>query len=174
MAKNIGEIPQWRRGRPRHSRAACCSKGEDYLQEPPRSVRWRTKGDHDLVPTYVGRRTDTRHGQVLKCCAWGYRRVGASFAVRQASPHTIDELERGTDMKSALIITIVAALLGGCAFGPARYGDHRDGYYQERSYTRDDAYRDRDYYYRGDRNYRDYNYRNGYNSPSDPFRQYGR
>ena len=78
-------------------------------------------------------------------------------------------------MKYTLIIAIVAALLGGCAFGPARYGDHRDGYYQERSYTRSEANRDREYYYyRGDPNYREYSYRNWYTSPSDPFRQYGR
>jgi hypothetical protein len=62
-------------------------------------------------------------------------------------------------MKSILILSILAALLGGCASVPAGYGENRDGYYRERGYNRgDNNYRDRDYY-RGDGNYRDYDYR---------------
>jgi hypothetical protein len=57
-------------------------------------------------------------------------------------------------MKYILTLSILAALLGGCAIVPAGYGDNR-GYYQERGYYRGDGnYRDRDYnrgdgYYRG-------------------------
>ena len=64
-------------------------------------------------------------------------------------------------MKHILTLSILAALLGGCAIVPAGYGDHRDGYYyRERSYNRGDSnYPDRYYYYQGDGNYRDYGYR---------------
>jgi hypothetical protein len=45
-------------------------------------------------------------------------------------------------MKYILILSILAALLGGCVAG---YGDNRDGYSRERDYNRDDGnYRDRD------------------------------
>jgi hypothetical protein len=47
-------------------------------------------------------------------------------------------------MKYILILSILAALLGGCAIVPAGYGDHRDGYYNQ-----------------GDGNYRNYSYRGG-------------
>lgn len=64
-------------------------------------------------------------------------------------------------MKLVLVLSILAAFLGGCASGPGWYGDNRDAYYQERGYYRGDGgyvYRDdgsgRDYYYRRDnRNY---------------------
>jgi len=77
--------------------------------------------------------------------------------------------EQETDMKSTLALLILAVLLGGCAIGPAGYGDNRNGYYQDRSYSRGDGYyRDRGYYgdgyyyYRGDGYNRDYSYRGGY------------
>ena len=72
-------------------------------------------------------------------------------------------------MKYALILSIAAALLGGCAIVPAGYGDNRYGYYQGREYNRGDGYyRDRDYY----RSYNNDPYwgrRNG-----DPFQEHGR
>jgi hypothetical protein len=76
-------------------------------------------------------------------------------------------------MKHSLILSILAALLGGCAIVPAGYGDHRDGYYQERRYDRGDgSYRDR-YYNQGDGNYRDYSYRGRYDNQGNPFRDHG-
>jgi hypothetical protein len=87
------------------------------------------------------------------------RSSGASLEDPEPSPNRF-AFERGTDMKYILILSILAALLGGCAIVPAGYGDHRDGYsYRERGYNRGDGnYRDR-YYYQGDGNYRDYSYR---------------
>jgi hypothetical protein len=86
--------------------------------------------------------------------------VSRRIEAGEPRPHPIDIFERGTDMKYILILSILAALLGGCAIVPAGYGDHRDGYsYRERGYNRGDGnYRDR-YYYQGDGNYRDYGYR---------------
>jgi len=68
-------------------------------------------------------------------------------------------------MKSTLVLSLLAALLGGCAIGPPGYGYYRGGYDQDRSYNRSDGYnRDRGYYRdrdydRRDGNYGDYNYR---------------
>jgi hypothetical protein len=73
-------------------------------------------------------------------------------------------------MKYALILSIAAALLGGCAIVPAGYGDNRYGYSQGRDYNRGDGYyRDREYY-RSNANDRDSYYmrRNG-----DPFQEHG-
>jgi hypothetical protein len=70
-------------------------------------------------------------------------------------------------MKYALILSIFAALLGGCAIVPAGYADRHDGYYQGRGY-----YQERDYY-RGERYGRDYEYRQQYDNAADPFRQHG-
>jgi hypothetical protein len=76
-------------------------------------------------------------------------------------------------MKYALTLSILAALLGGCAIGPAGYGDNRDGYYQDRSYYRSDGYyRDRNYN-SGDRYYRDSRYPDGYINRGEAFRDHG-
>ena len=64
--------------------------------------------------------------------------------------------------KYALMLSLLAALLGGCAIVPAGYGDRRDGYSQERDYRHHDGYG------------RDYEYRGQYNNPADPFEQHGR
>ena len=62
-------------------------------------------------------------------------------------------------MKRILILSSLAALLGGCAIVPLGYGygDHRDGYYRD-GYYRDGYYRERGYD-RGGENYRGYGYR---------------
>ena len=74
-------------------------------------------------------------------------------------------------MKYILILSILAALLGGCVIAPAGYGDNRGDYYRERGYNRGDSnYRDRAYN-RGYGNYRDYNYRGGNQEP--PYRDHG-
>ncbi len=57
-------------------------------------------------------------------------------------------------MKYALTLSILAALLAGCAIVPAGYGDHRNGYYEQRDYNRGDGYnRDGNRYYGSDRYY---------------------
>jgi hypothetical protein len=61
--------------------------------------------------------------------------------------------EPGTDMKYILILSIIAALLGGCVIVPAGYGDNRDGYYK----YNDGNYRN--YSYRSDRGNQGYAYR---------------
>jgi len=80
-------------------------------------------------------------------------------------------------MKYILYFSIVAALLGGCAIVPLEYGDHHDGYYQDRGYHRDGYYQDRGYH-RGDAYYqqRDHSRGNGndhddwhHGSQGDPF-----
>jgi hypothetical protein len=43
-------------------------------------------------------------------------------------------------MKKILLLSIMAALLGGCVLAPVGYGDNRDGYYRERSYNHGDGY----------------------------------
>jgi len=58
-------------------------------------------------------------------------------------------------MKRMLILSTLAALLGGCAIVPIGYGDSRDGYYRDRGYERSDG-NYRDYRYRGDRDDRGY------------------
>jgi hypothetical protein len=73
-------------------------------------------------------------------------------------------------MKYALTLSILAALLGGCAIVPAGYGDHRNGYYEQRDYNRGDGYyRDGNRYYGNDRYY---SYRRDANG--DPFQDHGR
>lgn len=69
-------------------------------------------------------------------------------------------------MKYILILSILAALLGGCAVVPAGYGD------RERGYNRGDgSYLDRDY---NDGNYRNYNYsyRDEHGNQGDPYRDH--
>jgi hypothetical protein len=72
-------------------------------------------------------------------------------------------------MRFVLILSILAALLGGCAIVPAGQVDNRYGYSGDRGYD-GRTYRDRDYDrgYNYDRNnsYRHYN--NG-----DPFQEHG-
>ena len=75
-------------------------------------------------------------------------------------------------MKTMLVFSILAALLGGCAIVPVGYGDNHDGYYQERGHRSDGNYRDRNYY-RHDGNYRDHGYGGEYRNPGDPFREHG-
>jgi hypothetical protein len=90
-------------------------------------------------------------------------------------------------MKYILSLSIVAAVLGGCAIVPAGYGDSRDGYYQERGgYSRGDVYYQERGYSSGDGNYgyrvynrgngydRDYSYRRGYSNQGDPLREHDR
>jgi hypothetical protein len=62
-------------------------------------------------------------------------------------------------MKYILILSILAALLGGCVIAPAGYD--RDGYYRERGYSR------------GDGNYREYRYRGGFGNQGDSYRDHG-
>ena len=47
--------------------------------------------------------------------------------------------ERETTMKYILILSILAASLGGCVLAPAGYDDNRGGYYQEHGYNRGDG-----------------------------------
>jgi hypothetical protein len=48
-------------------------------------------------------------------------------------------------MRYILILSMHAALLGGCVAAPAGYGDNRDGYSRERGYNRGDGnYQDSD------------------------------
>jgi hypothetical protein len=58
--------------------------------------------------------------------------------------------EPGTDMKYILILSIIAASLGGCVIVPGGYGDNRDGYYN---------HNDGNYRNYNDGNYRNYSYR---------------
>ena len=65
-------------------------------------------------------------------------------------------------MKYILILSMLAALLGGCVLVPSGYGDNRGGYYYgERGYNR------------GDGNYRDYGYRGEYRNQGNPYRDHG-
>jgi hypothetical protein len=51
-------------------------------------------------------------------------------------------------MKFILILSILAALLGGCVLAPAGYDDNRRGYYQG-GYYQGHGYSHGDGYYRG-------------------------
>ena len=62
-------------------------------------------------------------------------------------------------MKYILILSILAASLGGCVLAPIGYD--RDGYYRERGY------------HRGDGNYRDYRYRGEYGNQGSSYRDHG-
>ena len=42
-------------------------------------------------------------------------------------------------MKPWLMLSILAALLGGCVVAPVGYRDGRNGYYQDRGYDRYDG-----------------------------------
>lgn len=89
-------------------------------------------------------------------------------------------------MKNVLILSILAAALGGCAIVPAGYDDNREGYYQERGYNRGDGYYQERGYDRGDGYYgyrdynrrdwndHDYNYRREHGNQIDPFREHDR
>ena len=66
-------------------------------------------------------------------------------------------------MKNILILSIVAALLGGCIITPG-YSDQRDGYYQRGNNRGDGYYRDNGY---RDNGYRDYGYQ------GSPYRDHG-
>jgi hypothetical protein len=55
--------------------------------------------------------------------------------------------QRETTMKYILILSILAASLGGCVLAPAGYDDNRGGYYQDHGYNH------------GDGNFRNYNSR---------------
>jgi len=61
-------------------------------------------------------------------------------------------------MKITVILSLLAALLGGCAVVPLGYGRYGDGYYRGQGYYRGDGYYQGDRYYRGD-GYRGYGYR---------------
>ena len=109
---------------------------------------------------YVRRRTDARYRWMVQLMHTRISGLGLSFDDRGRSLIESNIFEPGTDMKCILILSILA-LLGSCAIVPARYGDHRDGYYRERDYNRGDSnYRER-YYNQDDRNYRDYGDRRG-------------
>jgi hypothetical protein len=56
-------------------------------------------------------------------------------------------------------ISLLAAVLGGCAVVPVGYGRHGHGDYRGHGYYRGDGYRDADRYYRGDGHYRGDGYR---------------
>jgi hypothetical protein len=67
-------------------------------------------------------------------------------------------------MKYILILSILAALLGGCAVVPAGYGD------RERGYNRGDGnYPGRDY---NDGIHRNYSYRGEHGNQADPYRDH--
>jgi len=70
--------------------------------------------------------------------------------------------KKGIPMKSILIISVCAVLLGGCVIAPVERPGYRDGYYQGRDHVRGDAY-GRDYYYRRD-----------YDNSRGPFQDHGR
>lgn len=51
-------------------------------------------------------------------------------------------------MKQILLLSILAALLGGCASSPSGYNDGRDGYYRDHNYSQNRGDYDRtDTYY---------------------------
>ncbi len=58
-------------------------------------------------------------------------------------------------MKSILTLSILAVLLGGCAIVPLEYGDHHDGYYQDRGYHHNDGYYQQRDHNQGYGNYHD-------------------
>jgi hypothetical protein len=68
-------------------------------------------------------------------------------------------------MKYISFLSILAALLGGCAIVPLEYGDHHDGYYQDRGYHRDDGYYQQRDHNRGYGNYQDERHRGGQANP---------
>ena len=76
-------------------------------------------------------------------------------------------------MKTLLVLSILAALLGGCVVAPGGYYDGRDGNYQDRGYDRNDDRRQNRNYHRGDGSSRDYDHRRDYGNPSDPFKDHG-
>ena len=79
-------------------------------------------------------------------------------------------------MKYALTLSILAALLGGCAIVPAGYGDNRNGYYQQRDYNDQRIYNRGDGYYRDRDNSRYYGndrYYSYHDANGDPFQQHG-
>jgi hypothetical protein len=77
------------------------------------------------------------------------------------------------NMKRTLLLSIIAALLGGCAVVPVGYGEHRDGYYRDRSYSRDGYYPRDSTYDQGNGYYRNRGYVGGWGDQGDPFRQHG-
>jgi hypothetical protein len=100
-------------------------------------------------------RVDARY-QPVGAQMGGQRSSGASLQDLKTSPHIF---ERGTDMKCILILSILAALLAGCAVVPAGYGD------RERGYNRgEDNYRDRDF---NDGNFRHYSFRGEHGNQGD-------
>ncbi len=81
--------------------------------------------------------------------------------------------ESGADMKSLLVLSILAALLGGGIVAPGGYHNGRDGYYQDHGYDRNDDRNQNRNYNRGDGNSRDYDHRRDYSNPSDPYKEHG-
>lgn len=72
-------------------------------------------------------------------------------------------------MKSMIILSIVAALVGGCAIVPLGHGGRHDGYYRDRGYNRGGGnYRNRD-----GGTYREHGYRRDRGSQEDPFWERG-
>jgi len=67
-------------------------------------------------------------------------------------------------MKRMLLLSLLAALLGGCVVTPYGYRDRDDYYhrygYRDRDYTAyRDGYRERDHFYHGDGYFPSYSYR---------------
>ena len=60
-------------------------------------------------------------------------------------------------MKIIAMLSLLTALLGGCAIVPLGYGRYGDGYYRGDGYHRGNGYYRGDRYYRGD-GYRGYGY----------------
>ena len=67
-------------------------------------------------------------------------------------------------MKAIAVLSLLTAVLGGCAIVPLGYGRH-DGYYRGQSYYRGDGYYRGDIYYRGGGHYRERYY------PGDDYRE---
>jgi hypothetical protein len=61
-------------------------------------------------------------------------------------------------MKTIAIVSLLTAMLGGCAIVPLGYGRY-DGYYRGQGYYRGDGYYRGNGYYGGDRYYRGDGYR---------------
>jgi hypothetical protein len=105
------------------------------------------------VMLYVRRRTDERYRSMLECTCGREREPCVESFI----------FEQGTDMKSIVVLSMLAVMLGGCVLVPAEYGDER-GYYRG-----DGNHRDRDYN-RGDGRYPEYGY---YRNQGNPYHDHG-
>jgi hypothetical protein len=88
------------------------------------------------------------------------RNLPLQIARRQTSQRDVQLflVKGGTSMKTIAIVSLLTAMLGGCAIVPLGYGRY-DGYYRGQGYYRGDGYYRGNGYYGGDRYYRGDGYR---------------